>query len=66
MKGEHYADSHMANIRRLFPRGLRGLDWVVSRKFGGRVPLKGDLDTLNPFPETQSTPALSCHRAPQR
>jgi hypothetical protein len=49
MKGEHYADSHMANIRRLFPRGPRGWDWVVSGKFGGRISLKGDLDTLNPF-----------------
>jgi hypothetical protein len=49
MNGEHYADSHMANICRLFPRGLRGWDWVVSRKFGGRVSLKGNLDTLNPF-----------------
>jgi hypothetical protein len=46
MKGEHYADSHMANICRLFPRGLRGWDRVVSRKFGGRVSLKGNLDTL--------------------
>jgi hypothetical protein len=66
MKGEHYADSHMANICRLFPGGLRGWDWVVSRKFGRRLSFKGDLDTLNPFPETQSTLALSCHRAPQR
>lgn len=49
MKGEHYADSHMANICRLFPRGLRGWDWVVSREFGRRLSLKGDLDTLNPF-----------------
>jgi hypothetical protein len=48
MKGEHHADSHMANIRRLFPRGLRGWDWVVSRKFGRRISIKGDLDTLNP------------------
>jgi hypothetical protein len=46
MKGEHYADSHMANICRLFPRGLRGWDRVVSRKFGGRVSLKGNFDTL--------------------
>jgi hypothetical protein len=48
MKGEHYADAHMANIYRLFPCGLRGWDWVVARKFGGRVSIKGDLDTLNP------------------
>src|ERR1700686_2524338 len=49
MKGKHNADSHMANICRLFPRGLRGWDWVVSRKFGRRLSFKGDLDTLNPF-----------------
>jgi hypothetical protein len=37
----------MANTCRLFSCGLWGWDWVVSRKFVGRVSLKGDLDTLN-------------------
>jgi hypothetical protein len=48
MKGKHHADAHMANICRLFPCGLRGWDRVVARKLGGRVSIKGDLDTLNP------------------